>query len=146
MHYAGVKSLTPISPPSGVPSATLQLPENLFWANELAWSPVAQSASRSLSGKLHIHALQRTAGRPIELRGDDRAKITRADLRVLLQWASIPLQKLTLWISGASFTVVFDSGADESGRAIESSPVFPFSDITDADMHGALVLRFLTVS
>ena len=52
--------------------------------------------------------------------------------------------KLTLWWLGAHYQVVFDAGEDGT-RAVESRPVFAYSDITDDELHTSLVLRFLTV-
>ena len=137
------KSLTPISPPVGVPAAKLLLHPNLFWQNELQWQPVAQTQERGIDGSLHVDAWARQAGRPIELRGD-AAWISRSDLRTLLTWAGTPGLKLTLWWLGAHYQVVFDAGEDGT-RAVESRPVFAYSDITDDELHTSLVLRFLTV-
>ena len=137
------KSLTPISPPVGVPAAKLLLHPNLFWQNELNWQPVVQAQERGIDGSLHVDAWVRHAGRPIELRGD-AAWINRADLRTLLAWAGTPGLKLTLWWLGAHYQVVFDAGEDGT-RAVESRPVFAYSDITDDELHTSLVLRFLTV-
>lgn len=85
----------------------------------------------------------RLAGRPIELRGES-AWISRSDLRTLLTWAGTPGLKLTLWWLGAHYQVMFDAGED-GARAVESRPVFAYSDITDNELHTGLVLRFLTV-
>ena len=90
-----------------------------------------------------MDAWVRQAGRPIELRGD-AAWISRSDLRTLLTWAGTPGLKLTLWWLGAHYQVVFDAGEDGT-RAVESRPVFAYSDITDDELHTSLVLRFLTV-
>ena len=137
------KSLTPISPPVGVPAAKLLLHPNLFWQNELNWQPVMQAQERGIDGSLHVDAWVRQAGRPIELRGD-AAWISRSDLRTLLTWAGTPGLKLTLWWLGAHYQVVFDASEDGT-RAVESRPVFAYSDITDDELHTSLVLRFLTV-
>ena len=137
------KSLTPISPPVGVPAAKLLLHPNLFWQNELNWQPVVQAQERGIDGSLHVDAWVRQAGRPIELRGD-AAWISRSDLRTLLAWAGTPGLKLTLWWLGAHYQVMFDAGED-GARAVESRPVFAYSDITDNELHTGLVLRFLTV-
>ena len=137
------KSLTPISPPVGVPAAKLLLHPNLFWQNELNWQPVVQAQERGIDGSLHVDSWVRQAGRPIELRGD-AAWISRSDLRTLLTWAGTPGLKLTLWWLGAHYQVVFDAGEDGT-RAVESRPVFAYSDITDDELHTSLVLRFLTV-
>ena len=137
------KSLTPISQPVGVPAAKLLLHPNLFWLNELNWQPVVQAQERGSDGSLHVDAWVRLAGRPIELRGD-AAWISRSDLRTLLTWAGTPGLKLTLWWLGAHYQVMFDAGED-GARAVESRPVFAYSDITDNELHTGLVLRFLTV-
>lgn len=140
------KKLTPINPPTGVATATLDLPDGLFWVNEFDWVPVAQTAIRGLTGTLHPHTLTRKGGgRPIELSADDDVWITRTDLKTLISWASIPAQKLTLWINGASFNVLFDMGIDEATSGITSSPLVDYSDIGDEHWHTNITLRFLTV-
>lgn len=139
------KSLTPIAPPAGILADPLVLPDNLFWTNELDYTPVAQTAIRALDGTLHTHTLTRKGGgRPIDLEGADRARIRRSDLRILQAWAAIPAQKMTLWIGGNSYKVIFDHGVDDD-PAVTSEPVFAYSDITDNEWHTNITLRFLTI-
>ena len=72
------------------------------------------------------------------------AWISRADLRTLLAWAAAPGLTLTLWWMDAHYQVIFDLGEDGT-QAVQSRPVFAYSDITDAELHTGLALRFLTV-
>lgn len=141
------KRLTPIAPPPGVATGTLDLPDGLFWVNEFAWTPVAQTTIRALDGTLHTHALMRKGGgRAIELSAGEDVWIARNDLKRLMAWAALPLQKFTLWINGASHTVIFDNGSDEEGQSIEAEPVVDYSDIEDGDWYCNVVLRFMTVA
>lgn len=140
------KTLTPIPPaggmPSGLPTATLVLPDNLLWPDELHDSPVQQSTQRAIDGSLHVDAQVRHAGRRVVLSGDEGCWIARRDLRVLQQWASVPLLRLTLWWGEASLRVLFDIG--ESG-AVTSQPVYPFSDPDEDCWHHQLAIRLLTI-
>ncbi len=137
-----VKTLTPINPPAGVFAAPLKLPDNLFWANELNWQPLTHSQERGIDGSLHVDVWMRRAGQPIELHSDS-AWISRADLRTLQSWAATPGLQLTLWWLGKHYQVMFDVGQDGT-QAVQSSPIHAYSDVTDADQHKGLTLRFLT--
>ena len=61
------KSLTPISPPVGVPAAKLLLHPNLFWQNELNWQPVVQAQERGIDGSLHVDAWVRQCSGKLEV-------------------------------------------------------------------------------
>ena len=111
--------------------------------NELSWQPLTQAQERGIDGSLHVDVWMRRAGRPIELHGEG-AWISRAQLRTLQAWAATPGLQFTLWWLGTSYQVMFDAGED-GARAVESRPVFAYSDITDNELHTGLVLRFLTV-
>ena len=48
----------------------LVLPDGLIWADEYAWTPVAQQAEeRTLTGALVVEEAIKTGGRPITLKG-----------------------------------------------------------------------------
>lgn len=137
-----VKTLTPVNPPAGVATYTLALPDNLFWVNELSWQPLTQAQERGIDGSLHVDVWMRRAGRPIELHGEG-AWISRAKLRTLQAWAATAGLQFTLWWLDTSYQVMFDAGEDGT-QAVQSGPIYPYSDISDADQHRGLTLRFLT--
>ncbi|SFF14760.1 hypothetical protein [Paracidovorax wautersii] len=128
-------------------STPLALPQDLIWTDELTWSPVAQKTERGIFGTLIIDAMARNGGRPITLQGDgDSAWISRAALRTLRSWASIPGLRLALDVRGQAFTVVFDHGDAEEGRALAMSAVIDYADPLDTDYYCSLTLRFLEAS
>ncbi len=62
----------------------LTLPQGLRWADEFAWSPLAQATSYSLTGALIVEQAVKQAGRPITLvGGKDFAWLTRSEVAAL---------------------------------------------------------------
>ncbi len=126
--------------------ATLPLPDDLIWTDELTWSAVAQSTERSITGALLVDAMARNGGRPITLAGEgNSAWILRSDLLTLKSWAALPGQQFTLTVRGEVFTVLFDHGTDEETRALAMSAVVDYSDPEATDYYCSLTLRFIEV-
>ena len=129
----------------GTPT-TLDLPSDLLWSDEFAWSAVSQSLERSITGAYLVDAHTRTAGRPITLQGKENvAWLQRADAKALKAWTDLPLQIFTLTHNGTPYSVMFDHGTDETSQAMEVTPVVEFSDPGEGDYYCSLTLRFFTV-
>lgn len=125
----------------------LELPRDLIWVDELTWSKVTQKTERGIFGTLVIDAMARNGGQPITLQGDgNSAWISRATLRTLKAWSSVPGLRMTLQILSEEFEVVFDHGDAEETRALAMQSVIEFSDPEDGDYYCSLVLRFLEAS
>jgi hypothetical protein len=89
-------------------TTTLNLPSDLDWRDEFAWTPVEHSTDYSLAGNLVVQEGSRQDGRPITLFGGRQAAwIARADLEQLHAMASVPGQPLTLSLWGDSYNVIF---------------------------------------
>ena len=125
----------------------LELPRDLVWVDELTWSKVTQKTERGIFGTLVIDAMARNGGQPITLQGDgNSAWISRATLRTLKAWSSVPGLRMTLRILAEEFEVVFDHGDAEETRAIAMQSVIEYSDPEDSDYYCSLVLRFIEAS
>ncbi len=123
-------------------SSSIELPEDLEWTNELAWSGVQQATERSITGALIVDVGTLQAGRPIQLRSpDDGGWLARADALTLQSWAATAGAEYTLSIRGTSYTVIFD----HEQTAIDAAPLVFYSDPLGTD-YVTLSLRFLTVS
>lgn len=123
-----------------------QLPYDLIWSDELAWSPITLKKNYSIEGAMFVDRFVRRAGRPITLLGGEtRSWIKRSLLLELQAWASLendPIFKLTL--NGTEYQVIFDLGEDGT-NAVRAVPVFPFDVLLPDDPYCSLELRFITV-
>lgn len=89
--------------------AVLDLPDDLAWADEFAWTPVVQRTAPSITGALIVDIGVRTAGRPIELSGDrDRAWMPRGTAEQLQAWSAVAGAQMTLMLRGSTRTVIWD--------------------------------------
>lgn len=88
--------------------ASVQLPQDMHWADEYEWSGVAQTAPvYSLSGAVLVQQAVKLAGRPITL-GGDWVWHGLATLRTLRDWTDVPGLRMTLQHpDGRSFEVCF---------------------------------------
>jgi len=120
---------------------TIELPEDLYWADENDWHAVQQTSGRTLTGALVVQVAQRQAGRPITLRPEDdhSAVMTRATLDTLRTWAAVPGAEMTLTLRGVSRSVIF---ADDS--RIEATPFIHYSDVQADDLYLA-TMRFTEI-
>lgn len=115
-----------------------ELPENLYWADEFAFVPAAQSAQRTVSGGMVIESLPLSYGQPITLTG---AWAQRDQVVALRAMAADPSVKRVLTLNDAStHTVVFDIAAG----GVESPLLTPELNPT-ADTYYELTLHLLTV-
>lgn len=123
-------------------ATTIELPEDLYWADENSWHPVEQTSQRTLTGALIVQHAARQAGRPITLQPDDgrSAAMTRATLDALRTWAAVPGRQMTLTLRGVSRTVLFR----HEDTAIEATPFIHYSDVQSDDYYLA-TLRFMEI-
>lgn len=88
--------------------ASVELPQDVRWKDEFAWSKVAQaSPQRTLSGGLVIQQGEKKGGRPITLTGD-WVWYNRGTLQTLREWSDVPeLELLLTHYDGRVFNVIF---------------------------------------
>lgn len=115
-------------------TVTVNLPPDLYWADEFSWHPVERTKQRTLSGALVISSAARIGGRPITLQPfDDRnAWMPHSVLEQLRQWAAGTDQALQLTLRGVTRNVVFDHGETP---VIEAKPVKHMSDVQPGDWY-----------
>ncbi len=121
-------------------AATVELPEDLYWSDEIDWHPVAQATTRTLTGALVVQSGALLSGRPITLQPEDdkSAAITRAALDTLRTWAAVPGAVMTLTLRVTSRSVIWD----HEKTAITAVPFIHYSDVQSDDLYFA-TLRFL---
>jgi hypothetical protein len=124
-------------------TTTLDLPDDLYWADEASWQPVVQTAERTITGALVLQTHARIAGRPITLQPDTdgAAWLTRAQLVTLMQWASIPGCEMLLSHRGISYNVVW---RHQDGEVIQATPVVHYADVQSGDFYTA-TLRLMEI-
>jgi hypothetical protein len=128
----------PTAGAGGTPLA-IDLPTDLLWVDEFAWSAIEQSREYTSTGALHVEEWQRQAGRLITLEGGtDYAWCLRGPLLTLNAWAQQPGLLMTLTHKGTDYQVIWDHAA----RAIEAQAVVDYSDPEPNDAY-SLTLRFL---
>lgn len=120
----------------------LTLNPDLFWADELSYSPVQQSVETTITGALDVQIASRLAGRPITLQPeDDRSAwepyTTVAQLR---NWAAVPGLQLTLTLRGTVRTVMFR----HQDGGFEATPVAHWRDVDSTDQYRC-VIRLMEV-
>lgn len=127
---------------------SMDLPPDLLWSDEFAWSSVSQGTERSITGALLVDVSERAnAGMPITLTGTDRhALMRRSEVKALRAWIALPDQKFALTINGEAFTVIFDHGTEEESRAFTCTPFVEYSDPQDDDYYCGVTLRFITTT
>lgn len=107
---------------------TIEIPEDVWWADEMAWNPVAQSSSRGLTGARIVQQGLKVKGRPITLTSNDRGGwVPRGTVLALRALAAVPGETYTLELAdGRTFTVAFDAE-----QAFDAAPIRPAADMTD---------------
>lgn len=124
-------------------TTTVNLHPDLYWADEYAWQPVAQTVTTTLTGALIVQNGAMQAGRKITLSPADDASawMRKSVVDQLRNWASVAGQSLTLTLRGVSRTVIF---RHHDGGAMEATPVVFFSDADSSDWF-RVTLRFMEV-
>ena len=130
-----------------VGGVSVQLPADLYWSDELAWHPVAQTVTRSITGALIVQtqAMASNAGRPITLQPPvERASwITPGVLEQLQAWAALPAQVMALQMRGVTRSVIWRL-QDGGGDVLSAAPVLPQAGVELDDAYTA-TFRFMEI-
>jgi len=119
------------------------LPDDIWWEDEIDWTPVEQTVEYSTTGALLIDLATKQAGRPITLIGDERtAWITRATALALQALAAVPGKQMTLVIHGQQFTVMF---RHEEMKALDTEPLVRITPPDDSDYYILKALKLMAV-
>lgn len=121
-------------------NAMLQLPDDLLWTDEHAWTPVVSRVEYLLTGALLVESAVRKKGRPITLKAEsDMGWVTRETVDRLYAWASMPDSILILeFADRRRFSVRFR----HFENAIDTEPVLGFPSRSNADWY-RITLRLM---
>lgn len=114
------------------------LPSNLYWADEFAYVPVAQSKERSVSGGMVVEVAPLLYGQKITLTGSWADRVDVLALRTM-QAQAATVRTLTL-NDGSTHAVLFDIEAGGVDARLLSPELNP-----TADTVYELTLHFITV-
>ncbi len=115
------------------------LPGDLRWADEFAWSPLAQSSEYSLTGALIVQEAVKQAGRPITLEAQRDTWVTRATVLAVQALAETPGWSGTLTLhDGRTFTVGFRDDR------INAEPIRHVAPLESGDAY-TLTLKLQTI-
>lgn len=123
-------------------ATSIVLNPDLLWVDEHNWTPVQQSAERSITGAMLIEYGTKIAGRNITLQPEDSDSgwISRSTLEALKSAAAVPGREMTLSINGTDYSVVFR----HLDGPIEATPIVHFNDKDPNDWF-AVTVRFLEI-
>ena len=111
-------------------TTTVDLSDDIKWADEFEWSPMTSQSDYTLTGALVVEQAAKQAGRPITLQSlDDAAWIPRGTIEQITAWRDMGKQ-LALTYRGVTRQVLLV--ADD---AITATPVFYFSDPIPGDWY-----------
>lgn len=121
----------------------LTLPADLWWEDEIDWTPVEQTVEYSTTGALLIDVATKQAGRPITLVGDEStAWITRATALALQAFAAVPGKQMTLVLHAETFTVMF---RHEEKKAVDTEPLVKITPPDAGDYYILKALKLMAV-
>ncbi|WP_286694079.1 hypothetical protein [Spongiibacter sp. UBA1325] len=107
-------------------TTTIDLPNDLQWVDEFAWSAVEQQKDYSLTGAVIVQQGVKQKGRPITLQSNGGAWIKRSTLKALQAFYDTPDQVFELDLWGEIYAVQFERpdglGADEVLRQADPDP------------------------
>jgi hypothetical protein len=89
---------------------TIELPADLWWQDETAWTPVEQAEpSYNVDGSMVVESATRQAGRPITLAGDESAAwVSYQTVLDLMAYAAVAGKEMVLTLhDGRTFNVMF---------------------------------------
>ena len=117
---------------------------DLWWADEVEWTPVVQETEYGTTGSLLVDVSVKQAGRPITLEGGEKmAWISRATLLELQALAADPGREMTLVLHDRTFTVIF---SHEGGKPIEAEPLVRIVPPQGDDIYILNAIKFLALS
>ena len=121
----------------------LTLPQGLRWADEFAWTPVAQTTGYSVTGALIVEQGEKLAGRPITLvGGKEWAWLTRAEVTALKALLDAG-EEMTLTLhDNRTFTVL---PAGDEPLTVRALPVVKDSGPANPSSSARYVLDTLTL-
>lgn len=133
--------------------AGIELPEDLYWSNEVTPWKVGQTVTPTLTGAIVIQEAAMLAGRPITLESqrdgsDFVAVVTRATLDALLALEAVPNaapMSLVVPLDGGGTATYQVHWRRISGPAIEAEPIVFKAPIAAGDFY-TITLRLLQVS
>lgn len=122
---------------------TIELPADLFWQDEVEWTPIEQNEEFSLGGALLIEQGEKLAGRPITLAGEDNvAWVKRSVVEDLMAKAALVDHQMTLTLEDArQFNVMF---SHKNGKPLTAEPVVRLLPPAAED-HYTLIIRLMAV-
>lgn len=107
-------------------AVSVELPDDLLWIDEHAWTPVEQTVSTSITGAAIVDIGTRVNGRPITLEGDADHAWMRYDVVAQLKaWAAVAGKQLTLTIRATSFDVIF---RHQDRPAVDVQPIIDYAE------------------
>lgn len=122
-------------------ATTLDLPDDMLWPNEFAWSAVEVNRRYSISGALISDTGSKQVGRPITLQGGaNYAWMPRSTLVTLRAWADAAPEDMTLVCPAGTFTVQFDYALPP----IEATPVIDYADPDTTDNYAVTLHLIVT--
>ncbi len=108
----------------------ITLPEDLVWSNEYNWSPVVQTAKKSVTGAIIVQEAIQQKGRSIILSGaQNSAWVDRATLDALQVKSNTVDLAMALVHNGNSYTVMFDRSSN-SDTGISVTEIYPVANPT----------------
>lgn len=121
---------------------TIEIPPEMNWSDR-TWSPVSQSVTRSVTGKLIVMSAAAQGGRPITLEAPARGGwMLKSVEPQIVEWHNTPEQKLTLDYHGESHAVQF---RHHDGLGYESVPATHYVINPGPDYKVIPTFRFITV-
>lgn len=121
----------------------ITLPEDLHWADEFGWTPVASSLDYALSGAALIQVGTRLTGRALTLEAEDeRGWTTRGVILALKAFADEAGRAMILNYRGRVFSVMFAPGE----TPFDAEPVFREWPDEDGDAWVLKTLRLIEIT
>ena len=121
----------------------IPLHEDLYWADEFGWSPVASSLDYALSGAGIVQAGTKLTGRTVtlEAKDDSHAWTDRGTVLALKTLADEPGRRMTLNYHGRVMSVMFAPGV----APFDAEPVWREWPDDNADLWIIKTVRLIQI-